>query len=109
MDKTTICVSCQVAYFRERSGIYVKKMFDWNSRIYSVHIADLWKCPRCGHQVIRDFAGPIAVHYDEKAMIRALGLTEKAELYGLVHYWKQVDHQSHALIEIEKRGVPERE
>jgi hypothetical protein len=57
-----VCMTCLVPYKVERTGITVGA----RARIgpyYIVH-ADMWRCPSCGHLILRGFADhPIAEHY----------------------------------------------
>lgn len=49
-QRMPICVPCQRNYRCERNGILVRLGPD------AIIDADLYKCPGCGHQVVRGFA-----------------------------------------------------
>jgi len=47
----------------ERNGVGVLDMADFGA--YELFDADLWKCPKCGIEVVGGFAhNPISAHYE---------------------------------------------
>ena len=59
-----VCVKCNCELRPEKNGVGVLEMADFGP--YQVFDADLWKCPKCGLEVVGGFGcGPIAAHYEE--------------------------------------------
>jgi hypothetical protein len=61
---TKMCATCGVEYCKEKSGVHVVEMASFG--VYKIWLADLHKCPKCGHVLIAGFGGnALAEHYDE--------------------------------------------
>ncbi len=62
-----VCVRCQCELKPEKNGVGLLDMFDApESKPYQLWDADLWKCPKCGIEIITGFgAGPLAIHFQE--------------------------------------------
>ena len=59
-----VCIKCNCELQPERNGVGVLDMANFGP--CDLYDADLWKCPRCGIEVVGGFAsGPIASHYKE--------------------------------------------
>ena len=59
-----VCISCQVQYKTEKGGVYVVEMASFGP--YKIWLADLKKCPKCGHLIIGGFGNhPVAFHFEE--------------------------------------------
>lgn len=74
----TICVKCQIEYKPEKNGVVVEEMASFGS--YKLWSADLWKCPKCGHEIIAGFADRnFAEHYqpDYKDILEKVSKTYK--------------------------------
>jgi hypothetical protein len=71
-----VCVPCQVEYKPELNEILAIEMASFGP--YKVWSADLWKCPKCGHEIVSGFGhAPLNEHYTdgfgewlENAMLR---------------------------------------
>lgn len=64
-----VCLTCGCELRPEQNGVGVLDMADYGP--YELWDADIWKCPRCGIQMVGGFGcGPISAHYkdDFKAM-----------------------------------------
>ena len=48
-----VCVECEREYVCEENSINVA---DVSEQIEQVWSADLWKCPKCGHQIVAGVA-----------------------------------------------------
>ena len=66
-----VCPECQCELRPETNGVGVLDMFSPGSTVdakpepYELFDADLWKCPKCGKQVVGGFAtNPISAHYE---------------------------------------------
>jgi len=59
-----VCPECRCELHPERNGVGVLDMADYGaSELYD---ADLWKCPKCGKQVIGGFGfGPLSSHFED--------------------------------------------
>lgn len=58
-----VCAKCNCELRPETNGVGVLDMAEYGP--YELYDADLWKCPRCGMEVIGGFAlSPISAHYD---------------------------------------------
>ncbi len=58
-----VCVKCHCELHPEKNGVGVLDMA--NHGPYELYDADLWKCPKCGLEVVGGFGdGPISGHYD---------------------------------------------
>ena len=51
-----VCVKCEVEFKPEANGVVVAEMFRKNQKIYKLWVADLWKCPICGVEIVAGFA-----------------------------------------------------
>lgn len=61
-----ICVSCEVEYRPKRNGTPVIEMFSDPPRPYKIWNADTWRCPSCGHEIVKGYSlKPIAIHFEE--------------------------------------------
>ena len=61
-----VCVPCKIEMRVDEVGVAVLEMATFSGRVgpYKLWIADMMKCPRCGHQAVTRFADfPIAEHY----------------------------------------------
>lgn len=71
-----VCVKCQRFYRPAKNGVGLLETTprfngaqpgaahaeDWTP--YKIWVADLWRCPGCGHEMIQGFGGgPIAEHF----------------------------------------------
>ncbi len=57
-----VCKKCNCELRPETNGIGVLDMADYGP--YELFDADLWKCPKCGLEVVGGFAyNPISAHY----------------------------------------------
>lgn len=60
------CVKCKRAMEIEKTGIYFVEMFNDPPQPYKIWSADLWRCPVCGHQIVRGFGdNPLMEHYED--------------------------------------------
>ncbi len=58
-----VCAKCCCELRPETNGVGVLDMADYGP--YELYDADLWKCPKCGLEVVGGFAsGPISAHYE---------------------------------------------
>lgn len=70
-----VCVSCNIQYRPEKNGVYITEFFT-DGKPYKVWMADLWKCPKCGHLLITGFGNnPISEHYKDD-FLNTLNLSE---------------------------------
>jgi len=66
-----VCRKCQCELRPEKNSVGLLDMADFGP--YELFDADLWKCPKCGYEVIGGFGnGPISGHWkpDFQAMIK---------------------------------------
>ena len=66
-----VCVKCECEMRPERNGVGVVDYFNPSDKPdpqpYAVWDADLWKCPKCGIEVMVGFgANAISNHHEEK-------------------------------------------
>jgi len=64
-----VCVKCNCELHPEKNGAGLLDMLNPTDKSepqpYQLWDADLWKCPKCGMQVVGGFAqGPIANHHE---------------------------------------------
>ena len=67
-----VCVKCSCELRPEKNGVGVLDMADIGE--YELFDADLWKCPKCGIEIVGGFGrNPISAHYmsDFKTMINS--------------------------------------
>lgn len=59
-----VCVKCEVEFKLEHSGVVVVEMFQKDKDIYKIWQADLWKCPKCGTEIVYGFGDkPLMEHW----------------------------------------------
>jgi hypothetical protein len=59
-----VCPKCHCELRPETNGVGILDMADWGP--YELYDADLWKCPKCGIEVVGGFAfDPISQHFEE--------------------------------------------
>lgn len=62
----SVCKKCEIELRPETNGVKVVEMFQDPPQPYQIWDADLWKCPKCGLEVVLGFANmPFAVHYED--------------------------------------------
>ncbi len=58
-----VCKKCNCELRPETNGVGVLDMADWGP--YALYDADLWRCPKCGMEVVGGFGcGPISAHFE---------------------------------------------
>lgn len=58
-----VCLKCHCELHPEKNDVGVLDMAKFGP--YQLYSADLWKCPKCGMQVVGGFGfGPIANHFE---------------------------------------------
>jgi hypothetical protein len=58
-----ICVKCKTYYRCKRNDFPFEVA--WEGRPFSLHLGDLWECPRCGAEIIIGVGkAPIATRHD---------------------------------------------
>ena len=61
-----VCVQCKVKLRPERNGVHVVETFGEDSdEPYKLWRADLYKCPKCGVEVVAGFGAPFNNNYAE--------------------------------------------
>ena len=65
-----VCAKCHCEMRPETNGVGLLDMFKPSDKPepqpYELWDADLWKCPKCGIEVVGGFAnGPISSHFEE--------------------------------------------
>ena len=66
-----VCAACQVEMYPERNGVGILDMADYGP--VDLWNADLWECPKCGHQIVSGFgANPISSHYKKDEFPRLI-------------------------------------
>lgn len=70
MNHNPVCKKCQCEMKPETNGVGLLDMFQPSDapepQPYQVWDADLWKCPKCGAEVVLGFgAGALSNHYEE--------------------------------------------
>ena len=82
-----ICVKCEVGFKTERNGVIVAELFQNDSAIYRLWMADLFKCPKCGHEAILRFADkPFALRFSDDCQ----KIVSEKELAGeTIFYWRE--------------------
>jgi len=64
MNHEPVCVKCQVEMKPEKNGVGVLDITAFGP--YKIWVADKWKCPKCGYEVIVGFGiKAIAEHYEK--------------------------------------------
>jgi len=59
-----VCKKCHCELRPETNGIGLLDMAKFGA--YELWDADLWKCPKCGIEIVGGFAqGPISAHYED--------------------------------------------
>lgn len=85
-----ICVDCNREYKNIQSGVYVKELFQKNTAVYRVWIADKMACPECHRVVVARFADkPIAEHWEKEKMAEVLRGCETKTLQEDLFEWKE--------------------
>jgi len=74
-----VCAPCQVEMEPERNGVGVVDYADFGP--VNLWDADLWECPKCGHQIVTGFGGgPISRHYEEERFQRLIKTYEEQSM-----------------------------
>ena len=62
-----VCVKCEVELYPEcNDTVVIETAKCLDNKPYKLWFADIWKCPKCGMEVVCGFGnGPIAEHYQE--------------------------------------------
>ncbi len=72
-----VCVNCECELRPEKNGIGLLDFYSPSDepepQPYRIWDADLWKCPRCGCEIVIGFGQqPIAEHWKEGRLERAI-------------------------------------
>ena len=71
-----VCAPCQVEMHPEKNGVGVLDMADYGP--VNLWDADLWECPKCGHQIVSGFGNnPLHYHYEGETFEKAIKDYEK--------------------------------
>lgn len=61
----SVCVNCEMELRPEINSVIVAEMMRDNTALYKLWEADLWKCPKCGIEVVLGFASqPFMEHFE---------------------------------------------
>jgi hypothetical protein len=102
-----ICTDCDREYKNIQSGVYVKELFQKNTMVYRVWIADKMAGPECHRVTVARFADkPIAEHWEKERMDAVLRECEKKTLQKDLFEWKEYVKKEPELV-ITKQGKPE--
>lgn len=59
-----VCTKCNCELHPEKNGVGILDMAKFGP--YELYDADLWKCPKCGLEVVGGFAyNPISAHHED--------------------------------------------
>lgn len=61
----SVCVKCEVELRPEKNGVIVAELMQHNTKIYKLWSADLWKCPKCGIEVVLGFGRQAFIEHFE--------------------------------------------
>lgn len=66
MHVQPVCVKCQVSMQPDINGVVVVEMSNNPPQPYRFWNADMWKCPRCGVQIVKGFCEePVMEHFED--------------------------------------------
>ena len=66
-----VCTACQTEMHPEKNGVGVLDLADWGP--CNLWDADLWECPKCGHQIVSGFGdNPIVRHHEKERFEKIL-------------------------------------
>jgi hypothetical protein len=68
MSHRPVCVKCQVELRPEKNEVGCLDFASFGP--YQLWDSDLWKCPKCGHEILTGFGqNPISIHHEENFTI----------------------------------------
>jgi hypothetical protein len=79
------CAKCQVDLRPEKNGVWLIELFKDNIEPYAIWHADLWKCTRCGVEIVSGY-GLRATYRHEGTFPRMLKLAESEQHYYNYEY-----------------------
>jgi len=60
-----VCVTCEIELKPEINGVVVAEMMNEDTELYKLWFADLYKCPRCGFEIVLGFSvTPLMEHFE---------------------------------------------
>jgi predicted RNA-binding Zn-ribbon protein involved in translation (DUF1610 family) len=60
-----VCVNCEIELKPETNGVVVAEMMKEDTEIYKLWMADLYKCPQCGVEIVLGFSSnPLMEHFE---------------------------------------------
>lgn len=73
-----VCKKCECEFRPEENGVGCLDMFNPSDHSepqpYQIWDADLWKCPKCGIEIVIGFGQqPIAEHWEGDSFTRTMG------------------------------------
>jgi hypothetical protein len=74
------CAKCEVDLRPEKNGVWLIEMFQHDTEPYSIWHADLWKCPKCGVEIVSGYGGK-ATFYFEENFPRLLDIAQQEQHY----------------------------
>ena len=84
MTHRPVCVKCECELRPETCGVGTLDMFNPSDKPepqpYQMWDSDLYKCPKCGYEIMAGFGdNPIAHHWEENNILkRSIGMYEEA-------------------------------
>ena len=82
-----VCVKCEVDMRPEMNGVGLLDMADYGP--VKVWDADLWKCPKCGIEVVAGFGSNAIVHHFEDTFQWRLDSYENNARLIRSHFFKE--------------------
>lgn len=74
------CAKCEVDLIPEKNGVWLIELFQHNTAPYSIWHADLWKCPKCGVEIVSGY-GQKPTYHHEGEFLRLLEVAKGERVY----------------------------
>ena len=65
MPCKSICARCEIELKPELNGVVVAEMFHEDTAVYRLWLADLYKCPGCGIEIVQGFGSKVLMEHFE--------------------------------------------
>ena len=81
-----VCVKCEIEFKPHDCGIYVAELFQKESKIYRLWMADIHKCPGCGIEIVTGYAAHATQHFEQDLEAKVEELKKRGTR---VVYWRE--------------------
>lgn len=102
MARAPVCIRCYCDFKIEESGVYCVETAGRERRPHQVWKCDMWKCPKCGVEILQGFGQEPLMVGEEKVrkLINELSKDNDAIVMYTNEYWQDIEARIYELMEM---------